>query len=90
MALQATRSARSREGNDMRIDVNDLPEAIAELGQNALLEDVVVLKDGQPWLKIVKHEGYKPKVRLGLWEGQFEVPDDFCETPEDIIEDFYR
>ena len=74
----------------MRIDVNDLPEEMAEIFQKAWCYDIIVLKDGQPWMKIARHEGYKPKVRLGLWEGKFEVPDDFCDTPDDIIEDFYR
>lgn len=75
----------------MRIDVNDLPAEMAELARQSWFQrEVVICRDGQPWVKLVPHDAYKPKVRLGLWEGKFEVPDDFCETPEDIIEDFYR
>jgi hypothetical protein len=78
----------------MQIDVNDLPEEIADLGQQARFEDVVILKNGQPWLKIVKHDAYRPKVRPGLFPDLFgdgyELPDDFCETPDEIIDDFYK
>lgn len=74
----------------MRIDASELPAAIYELGQKTWFYDIVVLKDGQPWIKIVKHDAYRPQVRPGLWEGQYELPDDFCDTPEDIIEDFYQ
>ena len=74
----------------MRIDASELPDEIYELGKKTWFYDIVVLKDGQPWLKIVKHDAYRPQVKAGLWDGQYELPDDFNDTPEDIIEDFYR
>ncbi len=74
----------------MRIDATELPEEMVELCQKAWSYDVVILKDGQPWLKIVKHDAYRPQVRPGLWDGQYELPDDFCNTSEDIIDDFYK
>ena len=74
----------------MRIDASELPDEIIALGRKTWFEDIIVLKDGQPWFKIVKHDAYRPPVRLGLLKGQFEVPDDFCDTPDDIIDDFYK
>ena len=75
----------------MRIDESDLPEEIAKLGLSAWYNgDVISLRDGQPWLKIVPHDGYRPTPRPGHLKGKFTVPDDFSDTPEEIIEDFYR
>ncbi len=74
----------------MRIDMNELPNEIVEIGRKAWFDEVVILKDGQPWLKIVKHDAYRPQVKIGLWDGQYELPEDFGDTPEDIIEDFYK
>lgn len=74
----------------MRIDVSELPEEMVELFQKAWCYDVIVLKDGQPWMKIARHEAYRPTVKIGLWDGQYELPEDFNDTPEDIIEDFYK
>ena len=75
----------------MRIDESDLPEEIAKLGLSAWYNgDVVIMRDGQPWLKIVPHDAYRPTPRPGHLKGKLTVSDDFCDTPEDIIEDFYR
>lgn len=74
----------------MRIDASELPDEIIELGKQTWCDDIIVLKDDQPWFKIVKHDAYRPPRRLGLLKGQYTVPDDFCDTPEDIIADFYR
>ena len=78
----------------MRIDVNELPEEMTKLFQKAWCSDVIVLKDGQPWMKIARHEAYRPTVKPGLFPdlfgGEYELPDDFRDTPEDIIEDFYK
>ena len=74
----------------MQIDASELPSEIYELGQKNWFEDILVLKDGQPWLKIVKHDAYRPQVKIGLWDGQYHLPDDFHDTPDDIIADFYR
>ena len=78
----------------MRIEASELPEEIIALGNKTWFEDIIVLKDGQPWFKIVKHDAYRPPVRPGLFPNlfgeEYELPDDFCDTPEDIIEDFYK
>ena len=78
----------------MRIDVSELPEEMAELFQKAWCYDVIVLKDGQPWMKIARHEAYRASPKPGLFPdlfgGEYELPDDFNDTPEDIIEDFYK
>ncbi len=75
----------------MQIDASELPEEITKLGLSAWYSgDVVIMRDGQPWLKIVPHDAYRPTPRPGHLKGKFTVPDDFCDTPEDIIEDFYR
>ena len=79
----------------MRIDVSELPEEIAELAQQSWFQrEVVICRDGQPWVKLVPHDAYRPTPRPGLFPdlfgGGYELPDDFFDTPEDIIEDFYK
>ena len=68
----------------MQIDVNDLPEEIAEISARKRLVGMTVL-DTQRWSAVAenraRHEGYKPKVRVGLFPDLFgdgyELPDDF-------------
>ena len=85
------KSASIEGESEMRIDESDLPEEIAKLGLEAWYgSGVTIMRDGQPWLKIVPHDAYRPTPRPGLLKGKFTVPDDFCDTPEDIIEDFYK
>ncbi len=79
----------------MRIEVSELPEDMAELAQQAWFQrEVVILRNGQPWVKLVPHDAYRPTPKPGLFPdlfgGEFKLPDDFCDTPEDIIEDFYK
>ena len=75
----------------MRIDVNELPEEMAKLVQKAwFAREVVITRDGQPWVKLVPHDAYRPTPRPGVLKGKYVVPEDFCDTPEDIIEDFYK
>ena len=73
----------------MRIDANELPEEIAKLGLSAWYNgDVVIMRDGQPWLKIVPHDAYRPTPRPGHLKGKLTVADDFCDTPKTSLRIF--
>ncbi len=75
----------------MRIDVSELPKEIAELARQSWFQrEVVITRDGQPWVKLVPDDAYSPTPRPGVLKGKLVVPDDFCETPEDVIRDFYE
>ena len=75
----------------MRIDVSELPKEMAELAQQSWFQrEVVILKDGQPWVKLVPHDAYRPTPRPGALKGEFVVPEEFFETGEDIVDDFYK
>ena len=75
----------------MRIDVSELPEEMAELAQQSWFQrEAVICRDGQPWVNLVPHDAYRPTPRPGVLKGKFVTPEDFCDTPEDIIEDFYK
>jgi prevent-host-death family protein len=52
-------------------------------------EDVVITRGGVPVAKLVpvQRPGDRP---LGAWAGQVKVADDFDETPEWLIEEFYK
>ena len=51
-------------------------------------EEIVIAKAGKPMAKLVPLEP-KRKIRLGLFEGEFQIPDDFDDPlPEDILRDF--
>ena len=81
----------------MRIDVSELPEEMAELGPAIAGSSVrwsssEMVSRGSSWCK---HDAYRPKVLLRaisgrVRKGKLVVPEDFCDTPEDIIEDFYK
>lgn len=51
-------------------------------------EEILIGRNGEPVAKLspVKRE----KRQLGAARGQIWIADDFDETPEDIIDDFYR
>ena len=56
--------------------------------QAAAGEEIVIAKAGKPMAKLVPLE--KKKVRLGLMEGEFEVPDDFDEMGAEEIRKLFE
>jgi prevent-host-death family protein len=47
-------------------------------------EEVVIAKAGKPVAKLVKYEAKEPR-RLGLYDGQVWIADDFDEPDEELI-----
>lgn len=47
-------------------------------------EEVVIAKAGKPVAKLVKYEVKEPR-RLGLYDGQIWIADDFDEPDEELI-----
>jgi prevent-host-death family protein len=52
-------------------------------------EDVVITRGGQPVAKLVPIQRRK-RPNFGFAAGEFTIPDDFDETPEWFIEEFYK
>ncbi len=51
-------------------------------------EEVIIAKNNLPLVKLVLHNP-KAKRKLGLFEGQSNIPDDFMEENEEINTMFY-
>ena len=51
-------------------------------------EEIVIGRAGKPIARLIPYR--QEKRQLGLERGQIWIADDFDETPEDIVEDFYR
>lgn len=51
-------------------------------------EEVVIAHDGQPYLRLMPYE--EPSRKLGLLKGRIWIAEDFDETPQDIIDSFYK
>ncbi|WP_370441099.1 type II toxin-antitoxin system Phd/YefM family antitoxin [Kineococcus halophytocola] len=51
-------------------------------------EDVVIARAGKPVARLVPARSRAPRVP-GAWKGQVVVPDDFDETPQEIVAAFY-
>lgn len=68
--------------HEVRIDLPSLIEkALAG-------EEVILAKNGKPVARVVPYE--QPAVRRipGRYAGQIQIPDDFDETPQDLIDEF--
>jgi prevent-host-death family protein len=58
--------------------------ALAEAG-----EDVVITRGGKPVAKLVPIQR-RERPNFGFAAGEFAIPDDFDETPEWFMEEFYK
>ena len=57
--------------------------------QAAAGEEIVIAKAGKPMARLVPLEP-KPKVRLGLLEGELQIPDDFDEMGAEEIRKLFE
>jgi prevent-host-death family protein len=51
-------------------------------------EEILIGRAGEPIAKLSPIE--KSRREIGFADGLIVIPDDFDETPEEIVEDFYR
>jgi len=66
------------------INITEAKAKFSEVVEKALHGDsIIVTRMGKPVVKITRYEPAKERKRLGLMEGQAEVPDDFDEWPEE-------
>lgn len=50
--------------------------------------EVIIARAGRPVARLVAYESPKQPRRLGGWEGQIHIADDFDELPEDMLAAF--
>ena len=60
----------------------DLSRILAKAAKG---EEIIVTKHGKPYVKIAAEKPAKPKLsKLGAFEGEFTLPDNFDEIPTDF------
>ena len=71
------------------VDLHEAKTNLSKLLQDVERgEEILIGRAGEP---VAKLSPYRVKKReLGLERGQIWIADDFDETPEEIVEDFYR
>ncbi len=73
-----------------RVNIHEAKTHLSQLLQ--FVKDgsiVIICRSGEPIAELTASKKNPPKKRkLGLLAGQFTVPDDFDETPEDLLEYF--
>ena len=73
----------------MIINVSEAKAKLSKLVDMAYQgEEVIIAKNNLPLVKLVSHKP-KPKRKLGLLEGQINIPDDFLEENDEINDMFY-
>ena len=71
------------------VNVHDAKTHLSKLLQDVERgEEILIGRAGEPIARLTPYR--REKRELGFAEGQIWIADDFDETPEEIIEDFYR
>jgi prevent-host-death family protein len=75
----------------MTIELQDAEKKLAELADSAANgEDVILVRDGKPLVRLTSLAVEKPKRRLGGLEGYgFKIPDDFDTMCQKEIEEMF-
>jgi prevent-host-death family protein len=53
-------------------------------------EEVIIARNGKPVARLTAAQKIRSPRTPGGWEGQVQIADDFDETSEDLIDDFYN
>lgn len=73
----------------MQIDIREAETQLCKLGELAWQgEEVVIARDGEPYLCLLPYRGAATLRRPGGWDGRVRIAPDFDDTPQDVIDDF--
>ena len=62
---------------------------LSKLGERAWQgEEVIIARDGEPYLHLTPYRGPAGRRKPGGWEGRVWMAPDFDETPQDVIDAF--
>jgi len=76
-------------GSTVKIDIREAATQLCKLGGLAWQdEDVVIARDGEPYLYLLPYRGLAKPRGLGDLKGQIRMARDFDETPQDVIDSF--
>ena len=73
----------------MKVNLHEAKTQLSKLGELAWQgEEVVIARDGEPYLYLLPYRGIARPRRPGDLEGQVRMAPDFDETPQDVIDAF--
>ena len=73
----------------MQIDIREAAAQLRKLGELAWHgEEVVIARDGEPYLYLLPYRGSTKPRGLGDLRGQIWMAPDFDETPQEVIDAF--
>ncbi len=71
------------------MNMHEAKTQLSKLGERAWQgEEVVIARDGEPYLYLLPYRGSAKPRPLGLLKGQIWMAPDFDETPQDLIDAF--
>ncbi len=73
------------------VGMHEAKTQLSELVRKALEEnvDVIITQRNKPVMRLVPYRESAKNRGFGAMKGQIEIPEDFDETPQDIIDSFY-
>ena len=75
----------------MKVNMHEAKSQLSKLGKLAWQgEEVVIAKAGEPYLRLEPYREQKSKRKLGALKGQIRMASDFDETPQEVIDSFWR
>ena len=73
----------------MQIDIREAETRLCKLGELAWQgQEVVITREGEPYLYLLPYHGAATPRRPGGWEGRVWIAPDFGDTPQAVIDDF--
>lgn len=71
----------------MKVSVYEAKSKLSQMINKALEgEEVIITRNGEETVKLVKVNGKEKRNWIGMWEGQIEIPDTFFEPLEEFEE----
>lgn len=73
----------------MQVNMHEAKTHLSKLGERAWQgEEIVIARDGEPYLYLLPYRGAAKPRRPGGWEGRVWMAPDFDKTPQDVIDAF--
>jgi prevent-host-death family protein len=70
------------------LNVTDAKARFSEVVEQASQgQDIIITKMGKPVVRITRYEPVPSNQRLGLFQGQLRIADDFDEWPDEVARD---
>ena len=74
----------------MQVNMHEAKTHLSRLGERAWQgEEVIIARDGEPYLYLLPYRGAARPRPLGLLRGQIWMAPDFDETPQEVIDAFH-